>query len=403
MKNYSINYEINSQIIRIKDSGELISLSDALRKAVDTNTDLIELSVYIDNNKNQVSVCIFQDYQKFLYQQKKREKVLKAGQAKVIVKELRFGPQTDEHDYQFKLKHAREFINSKAKVKAYIMFKGREIEIRAGIYTGNTPIKPFFNDYSFANADTHYQDLNAYTSNPKTLYLSPKMENQEVVKYNGKDMTAGGENGPFYDQGEAALTGFYGRKWLNPDPSFAAGEGKSAQPFILMRYAEVLLNAAEAAIELSMAGVTSPDGEDLLQLATKAVNDIRERAGATLLTSKLTATDGGRDIVRKERRKELAFEHKTKWDLRRWRVQHYENREGFWGETRDKGKFSNNSQYRFRGLYPFFSTQAGKYFFDARFQWASNRTASYSTIDYYFGIPGDQVTKSPVIDQQPNR
>lgn len=127
MKNYSINYEINSQIIRIKDSGELISLSDALRKAVDTNTDLIELSVYIDNNKNQVSVCIFQDYQKFLYQQKKREKVLKAGQAKVIVKELRFGPQIDEHDYQFKLKHAREFINSKAKVKAYIMFKGREI------------------------------------------------------------------------------------------------------------------------------------------------------------------------------------------------------------------------------------------------------------------------------------
>lgn len=127
MKNYSINYEINSQIIRIKDSRELISLSDALRKAVDTNTDLIELSVYIDNNKNQVSVCIFQDYQKFLYQQKKREKVLKAGQAKVIVKELRFGPQTDEHDYQFKLKHAREFINSKAKVKAYIMFKGKEI------------------------------------------------------------------------------------------------------------------------------------------------------------------------------------------------------------------------------------------------------------------------------------
>ena len=180
-------------------------------------------------------------------------------------------------------------------------------------------------------------------------------------------MTAGGENGPFYDQGESAITGFYGRKWLNPDPSFAAGEGKSAQPFILMRYAEVLLNAAEAAIELSLAGVTSPDGENLLQLATKAVNDIRERAGATLLTSNLTATEGGRDIVRKERRKELAFEHKTKWDLRRWRVQDYNNRGGFWGETRDKDKFSSNSRYRFRGLYPFFSTQAGKYFFDARF------------------------------------
>ena len=170
-----------------------------------------------------------------------------------------------------------------------------------------------------------------------------------------------------------------------------------------MRYAEVLLNAAEAAIELSLAGVTSPDGENLLQLATKAANDIRERAGATLLTSNLTATEGGRDIVRKERRKELAFEHKTKWDLRRWRVQDYNNRSGFWGETRDKDKFSSNSRYRFRGLYPFFSTQAGKYFFDARFQWTSNITADNSTIDYYFGIPGGQVTKSPVIDQQPNR
>ena len=300
------------------------------------------------------------------------------------------------------------FKNAEPRLRAYVifpgdMFKGREIEIRAGIYTGATPIKPFFNDYSFANADTHYQDLNAYTGKPKTLYLSPKMENQEVVKYEGKDMTAGGENGPFYDQGESAITGFYGRKWLNPDPSFAAGEGKSAQPFILMRYAEVLLNAAEAAIELSLAGVTSPDGENLLQLATKAVNDIRERAGATLLTSNLTATEGGRDIVRKERRKELAFEHKTKWDLRRWRVQDYNNRSGFWGETRDKDKFSSNSRYRFRGLYPFFSTQAGKYFFDARFQWTSNRTADYSTIDYYFGIPGGEVTKSPLIDQQPNR
>ena len=106
------------------------------------------------------------------------------------------------------------FKNAEPRLRAYVifpgdMFKGREIEIRAGIYTGATPIKPFFNDYSFANADTHYQDLNAYTGKPKTLYLSPKMENQEVVKYDGKDMTAGGENGPFYDQGESAITGFY--------------------------------------------------------------------------------------------------------------------------------------------------------------------------------------------------
>lgn len=301
------------------------------------------------------------------------------------------------------------FKDAEPRLRAYVifpgdMFKGKKIEIRAGVYTGTTPIKPLFDNYSYANAETHYQDLKAYTDKPKSLYLSPNMENQEVVTYSdGEKMTAGGENGPFYNSGEAAATGFYGRKWLNPDPSFVAGEGKSAQPFILMRYAEVLLNAAEAAVELSMAGVTSPDGKDLLGVATTAVNDIRNRAGATQLTSNITATEGGRDVVRKERRKELAFEHKTKWDLRRWRVQDYTNRAGFWGETRDKEKFSSNSQYRFRGLYPFFSTVTKKYFFDARFQWTANRTADYSAIDYYFGIPGGEVTKSPVIDQQPNR
>ncbi|EKC47330.1 protein containing RagB/SusD domain protein, partial [human gut metagenome] len=118
--------------------------------------------------------------------------------------------------------------------------------------------------------------------------------------------------------------------------------GKSDQPFILMRYAEVMLNAAEAAVELALAGEPSPDGSDLMQVATDAVNEIRERAGAELLESNIQPTTEGRNIVRKERRKELAFEHKTKWDLRRWRVWHYEGRDGFWGETRDKNTYSNN-------------------------------------------------------------
>lgn len=77
-----------------------------------------------------------------------------------------------------------------------------------------------------------------------------------------------------------------------------------------MRYAEVLLNAAEAAVELSLAGAPSPDGSDMLSVATKAINDIRERAGANMLTAALSATNDSRDIVRKERRKELAFENK---------------------------------------------------------------------------------------------
>lgn len=141
----------------------------------------------------------------------------------------------------------------------------------------------------------------------------------------------------------------------------------------------------------------------MLQVATDAINDIRERAGATLISGKLSSTVDSRNIVRKERRKELAFEHKAKWDLRRWRVNHFEGRDGFWGQTRNKDAYSNQSRYRFRGIYPFYSTVAGKYFFDVRFQWVSLKTFDYSILDYYFSIPGNEVTKSLVIDQQPNR
>ena len=133
------------------------------------------------------------------------------------------------------------------------------------------------------------------------------------------------------------------------------------------------------------------------------MNDIRKRAGADLLTSKLEATDYGRNIVRKERRKELAFEGKNKWDIRRWRVNHYEGRDGFWGETRDKSTYSNNEQYRFHGFYPFYSTKAKKWFYDEHFQAISQKTFSYSVLDYYWAIPSGEVTKSAVIDQQPNR
>ncbi len=301
------------------------------------------------------------------------------------------------------------FRNAEPRLRAYVIFpgdvfKGKEIEIRAGVYTGSEPVEPLFNDYSFAAAETRYQQLSEYTQSPKSLFLSSREGNgQETVNYNGAEMTAAGANGPFYDNGEGCLTGLYGRKWLNDDPSFDAGEGRSDQHFILMRYAEVLLNAAEAAVELSLAGEAAPDGSDLMLTATSAVNQIRRRAGATLLAGNITPDITGRNIVRRERRKELALEHKTKWDVRRWRVQHYEGRDEFWGETRDADQFSNNSRYRFRGLYPFFSTESGQYFFDARFQWVSLKTFEYNVVDYYFAIPGNEVAKSSMIDQQPNR
>ncbi len=301
------------------------------------------------------------------------------------------------------------FENAEPRLRAYVIFPGdvfkaKEIEIRAGVFTGPTPVSPLFNNYSYATAETRYQSLDAYKQASKTLYLSPREGNgQESVPYNGGTIAAAGANGPFYDNGEGVLTGLLGRKWLNSDPAFVAAEGKSAQPYVLMRYAEVLLNAAEAAVELSLAGEASPDGSDMMQVATASVNEIRERAGATPLSSNITTDITGRNIVRKERRKELALEHKAKWDLRRWRVQHYEERDGFWGEVRDKDAYSSNARYRFRGLYPFFSTQSGKYFFDARFQWVSLKTFEYNIIDYYFEIPPAEVSKSAVIDQQPNR
>ncbi|MDF2476791.1 MAG: SusD family [Sphingobacterium sp.] len=319
------------------------------------------------------------------------------------------GQSNKEGEYKLYDKPMDFFKNAEPRLRAYVIFpddifKERKMDIRAGVYTGQTPIKPLFTDYSYATADTRYQQLGAYTGSPKTLYLSPRDGNgQQTVDYNGQKMNAAGNEGPFFDNGEATLTGFYVRKWLNTNPAKEVGEGKSDQPFILMRYAEVLLNAAEAAVELKILGANSADGSDLLQTATSAVNEIRSRAGADLLTGTITGDNTGRDIVRRERRKELAFEHKAKWDLRRWRVLHFEGRDGFWGTQKDKNLYSNNENFRFRGLYPFFSTATGKYFFDARFQWVSTKTFRYTPVDYYFEIPGGEVAKSPVIDQQPNR
>lgn len=84
--------------------------------------DLVEISPNADP-----PVCRIVDYQKFLYIQKKKQKELKAKQSKVVLKEIRFGPNTDDHDFQFKLKHARKFLEDGAKVKAFVFFKGRTI------------------------------------------------------------------------------------------------------------------------------------------------------------------------------------------------------------------------------------------------------------------------------------
>ena len=100
----------------------VLPIREALRLADEKELDLIEISPKADP-----PVCRLADYQKFLYQQKKRAKELKAKSVKVVVKEIRFGPQTDDHDYNFKLRHAENFLKDGAKVKAYVFFRGRQI------------------------------------------------------------------------------------------------------------------------------------------------------------------------------------------------------------------------------------------------------------------------------------
>ncbi len=101
---------------------KVYSFAEAMRMAQDAEMDLVEISP----NANP-PVCRIVDYQKFLYQQKKKEKELKAKTVKVVVKEIRFGPQTDDHDYNFKLKHAESFLKDGCKIKANVFFKGRSI------------------------------------------------------------------------------------------------------------------------------------------------------------------------------------------------------------------------------------------------------------------------------------
>ena len=125
MKNqYRVNEQIRVREVRVvsDDGSEVMPTRKAMDMARQQGVDLVEISP-----NAQPPVCRLIDYSKFLYQQKKRQKELKQKQVKVEVKEIRFGPQTDEHDYQFKLKHAKEFLEDGNKVRAYVFFRGRSI------------------------------------------------------------------------------------------------------------------------------------------------------------------------------------------------------------------------------------------------------------------------------------
>ncbi|MCL2327246.1 MAG: translation initiation factor IF-3 [Bacteroidetes bacterium] len=140
-KNFRTNQGIRAREVRLVGENVpqgVFSITEALRIADEKELDLVEVSPNADP-----PVCRVVDFQKFLYDQKKKQKEIKAKSVKVVVKEVRFGPNTDEHDYQFKLKHAQKFIEEGAKIKAYVFFKGRSILYKE---QGEQVLKRFITD-----------------------------------------------------------------------------------------------------------------------------------------------------------------------------------------------------------------------------------------------------------------
>ena len=162
---YRVNEQIRVREVRIVSDGEstVMPTRHALDMAREQGVDLVEISP-----NAQPPVCRLIDYSKFLYQQKKHAKEMKAKQVKVEVKEIRFGPQTDEHDYNFKLKHAQEFLSEGNKVRAYVFFRGRSILFKE---QGEVLLLRFANDLEeYAKVE----QLPKLDGKKMFLYLAPK-------------------------------------------------------------------------------------------------------------------------------------------------------------------------------------------------------------------------------------
>lgn len=166
MKNqYRVNEQIRVREVRVvsDDGSEVMPTRKAMDIARQQGVDLVEISP-----NAQPPVCRLIDYSKFLYQQKKRQKELKQKQVKVEVKEIRFGPQTDEHDYQFKLKHAKEFLEDGNKVRAYVFFRGRSILFKE---QGEVLLLRFANDLEEYGK---VEQMPALEGKKMFLYIAPK-------------------------------------------------------------------------------------------------------------------------------------------------------------------------------------------------------------------------------------
>lgn len=265
------------------------------------------------------------------------------------------------------------FANAEPRLRATIILpgdelKGESIDMRRGIYKGSTAggISKLL-----PNGSTAVYPTNLIVSSgaiPQTAYTLP----------DGSKINPAGESGGFTNRNiGGTVSGFSVRKYINPNmPRANVSTTTCEQTWIELRYAEVLLNRAEAAYELFTMGM----GANYQQDAFDIINSIRERAGATLLIS---VSELNLQVIRNERKKELAFENKTYWDLRRWRVYTLEQ-----------------TSTLYRTLWPMYSAGDGKYFFDDRLDERNSRY-TWDTRWYYNQIPQVTINKSPNLVQNP--
>jgi len=309
------------------------------------------------------------------------------------------------------------FDNAEPRLKASLLLSGNtyktvKVDIRSGIIKESidpsTPIQKFVPDNG--STTTAYSSVAWFKANVLTTTANVNTQTP-IVTSTGVNLNINGKDGPANGGSTNTLTGFHGRKWLDLTLTPSATKLHSSfQSWIDIRYAEVLLNRAEAALELSQNGITSYESADMQNDAYECMNKIRVRAGANLLTSAselstsaafakgtgpgsfVEAPTKGLQLVRIERYKELAFEHKIYWDLRRW--------------------FTFDTQiynYRRRMLSPFLFAKGatldeagnpvGKYIYDARVCERANNNLTFATKYYYEKVPTAQISVNPLLEQ----
>lgn len=304
--------------------------------------------------------------------------------------EGRFKNLDNEGFYNLYATTLEPFKNAEPRLRATVLlpgdeFKNQSIEIRRGIWVGaGDKISPLLPPNTYGAYDEQAAYSNDATSQLKLVKsMMQNTDENAIALKDGTKMKRAGKSGTVQNVLESGgtVSGFLIRKYMNPE-QMNTDNNLSTQSWIDIRYAEVLLNRAEAAAELLAAGIaTDASGDDYKEQAFKCINSIRERAGATLLASSAGVTI---DVVRTERRKELSFENKTYWDLKRWRIIDKEQ-----------------STRTYRTLQPFFAADAMKYFMDIKLQEQGSKVYTFDTRNYYQQIPTGETGKNPNCKQNP--